>query len=79
LAFLLFFYALWANRKKNLAEKSIFLVILITGTIITYIFPVGTRYHYPFIFTVIIYAAWGIDTLIEILSITGAWFITKKK
>jgi hypothetical protein len=62
LTFLLFFYALWINRKKILTEKSIFLVILITGTIITCIFPVGMRYHYPFIFTIIIYAAWGIDT-----------------
>jgi 4-amino-4-deoxy-L-arabinose transferase-like glycosyltransferase len=65
LTYLLFFYVLWVNRKKIFSVKAIFPVILITGTIITCIFPVGMRYHYPFIFTVIIYAAWGIDTLIE--------------
>jgi hypothetical protein len=61
LAFLFFFYALWKNRREIFTVKSIFLVILIAGTAITCIFPVGMRYHYPFIFTVIIYAAWGID------------------
>jgi 4-amino-4-deoxy-L-arabinose transferase-like glycosyltransferase len=65
LTFLLFFYALWINRKKILSVKAIFLVIFITGTLITCVFPVGMRYHYPFMFTVIIYAAWGLDTLIE--------------
>jgi hypothetical protein len=65
LAVLFFFYTLWINRREILTVKSIFLVILITGTAITCIFPVGMRYHYPFIFSVIIYAAWGIDALIE--------------
>jgi len=66
LAFLLFFYALWTNRKKLFSAKVIFLVIFITGTIITCIFPVGMRYHYPFMFTVIIYAAWGLDSYLEL-------------
>jgi len=65
LAFLFFFYALWTNRKKIVVVKLVFLVILATGTVITCIFPAITRYHYPFMFIVIIYAAWGIDTLIE--------------
>jgi hypothetical protein len=65
LAFLFCFYALWTNRKEILSVKSIFLVIPITGTAITCIFSVLTRYHYPFIFTVTIYAAWGVDTLIQ--------------
>jgi 4-amino-4-deoxy-L-arabinose transferase-like glycosyltransferase len=68
LMLLVFFYALWINRKEILSVKSIFLVILISGTIITCIFPTGPRYHYPFLFPVIIYAAWGIDTLIEKLT-----------
>jgi 4-amino-4-deoxy-L-arabinose transferase-like glycosyltransferase len=67
LAFLCFFYALWKNRREIFTVKSIFLVILITGTAITCLFPVGMRYHYPFIFTVIIYAAWGIDKKFSIL------------
>jgi hypothetical protein len=65
LAFLLFFYSLWINRKKIFTVKSIFLVIFITGTLITCIFPIGMRYHYPFMFTVIIYAAWGLDSYLE--------------
>ncbi|MDR2554026.1 MAG: glycosyltransferase family 39 protein [Fibromonadaceae bacterium] len=65
LAFLLFFYALWINRKKLFSAKAVFPVIFITGTIITCIFPVGMRYHYPFMFTVIIYAAWGLDSYLE--------------
>ena len=70
LTFLLFLYALWINRKKILNVKSIFLVIFISGTFITCIFPVMPRYHYPFMFTVIIYAAWGLDTFIERKKIT---------
>jgi len=62
---LFFFYALWINRKKILNVKSIFLVILISGTFITCIFPVMPRYHYPFMFVIIIYAAWGLDTCLE--------------
>ncbi|GBU24982.1 hypothetical protein R83H12_01620 [Fibrobacteria bacterium R8-3-H12] len=63
LTFLLFFYTLWINRKKLFSVKSIFPIIFITGTIITCIFPVGMRYHYPFMFAVIIYAAWGLSRL----------------
>jgi hypothetical protein len=62
LTILLFFYSLWINRREILNVKSVFLVILITGTIITCFFPAMPRYHYPFIFTVILYAAWGLDT-----------------
>jgi len=65
LTFLLFFYTLWINRKKLFSVKAIFLIIFVTGTIITCLFPVGMRYHYPFMFAVIIYAAYGIDTLIS--------------
>jgi len=59
------FYALYINRKKIFAVKLIFLIILVTGTLVTCIFAIMPRYHYPYIFAVIIYAAWGIDTLIE--------------
>jgi hypothetical protein len=65
LAFLLFFYCMWANRKQFFTTKSVFLVIFVTGTIITCIFTVAIRYHYPFMFAVILYAAYGVDTLLE--------------
>jgi hypothetical protein len=60
---ILFFYALWVNRNKIHNVKLIFLVIFITGNILTFIFPAITRYKYPFIFVIIIYAAWGIDNI----------------
>jgi 4-amino-4-deoxy-L-arabinose transferase-like glycosyltransferase len=65
ITFLFFLYALWINRKKIFNVKSVFLVILISGTFINCIFPVTPRYHYPFMFIIIIYAAWGLDTFIE--------------
>ncbi|MCL1947551.1 MAG: glycosyltransferase family 39 protein [Chitinivibrionia bacterium] len=68
LTFLLFFYSLIINRKEILSVKSVFLVIFIAGTAITCIFPAIPRYHYPYIFPVIIYAAWGIDTKIKIIN-----------
>jgi 4-amino-4-deoxy-L-arabinose transferase-like glycosyltransferase len=63
LTLLLFFYGLWINRREILSVKSIFLVILVSGTVITCIFVASPRYHYPFMFSIIIYAAWGLDTL----------------
>jgi 4-amino-4-deoxy-L-arabinose transferase-like glycosyltransferase len=68
LTFAFFFYSLIINRRKIFSVKSVFLVIFITGTLITCIFVVIPRYHYPFLFPVIIYAAWGIDTFIEKLT-----------
>jgi hypothetical protein len=65
LAFMFFFYAIWLNRKKLFTVKSIFPVIFIAGTLATAIFPVAYRFHYPFMFAVVIYAAWGIDTFME--------------
>ena len=68
LAFLFFFYALWINRKSILSVKSVFIIIFLSGTVISCIVAGDPRYHYPFLFPVIIYAAWGIDTLIEKLT-----------
>ena len=65
LSFIFAFYAAWINRKKLFSVKSIFPAIFIAGTLITCIYPVAFRYHYPFMFTVIIYAAWGVDTLFQ--------------
>jgi hypothetical protein len=61
LTFLLFFYALWKNRKNYFTVKSIFPIIFLTGTFVTCIFIGSPRYHYPFMFAIIIYAAHGLD------------------
>jgi hypothetical protein len=66
LAFLFFFYCIWVNRREIFTVKSVFLIILVVGTFITCCMTHGNqRFHYPFMFTVILYAAYGIDTLIE--------------
>ena len=65
LALLSFFYAGWINRKKLLSVKSIFPVLVVTGTLATCIFAVQMRLHYPYMFAVIIYGASGLDSFIE--------------
>ena len=60
-----FFYALWINRKTLLNVKTIFPVIVVTGTLATCIFAVQMRLHYPYMFAIIIYAACGLDNFIE--------------
>jgi hypothetical protein len=64
ITFLFFFFFLWKNRKEIFTVKSVFLTIFVIGTLITCIFPASPRYHYPFIFVIIIYGAWGVDTLL---------------
>ncbi|MDR3002490.1 MAG: hypothetical protein LBU89_14675 [Fibromonadaceae bacterium] len=65
LTLLFFFYGLWISRKDFFTVKSVFLIIFATGTLITCILNVTPRFHYPFMFVVIIYAAYGINTLVE--------------
>ncbi len=63
--YILFLYSLVTNRKSILTEKGILLLILLLGTGLTCIFAVSPRYHYPFLFAIIIWAAYGVDTYIE--------------
>lgn len=65
LVLLLFFYALIVHRKSLLSEKGILLMILITGTLLTNIFSVSPRYHYPFVFVLVLFAAYGIDGILK--------------
>ncbi|GBU22061.1 hypothetical protein R80B4_01964 [Fibrobacteres bacterium R8-0-B4] len=69
LALLFFLYALYTNRKDILTVKSVFLLIIILGTGATCIIVALPRYHYTFMFSIIIYAAWGIDTLANRLTV----------
>ena len=63
--FLLFFYSLFINRKKIININLVLLFVPLIGTLISAIFPAGTRYHYPFMFVIIIFGAWGVNTWIE--------------
>lgn len=60
---LFFVYALWVKRNDILSVKGIFLVMIFVGTVTTCIFPAATRYHYPFLFSIVIWAAYGVDHL----------------
>lgn len=62
---LLFLVTLIRQRKDIWTEKGIILVVLLLGTLSTCLFSVSPRYHYPFLFAVIIWAAYGFDNLIK--------------
>jgi len=57
--FILFFfcYYVWMNRKKLFKEKNLLLLIPLLGTAVNLIFVITTRYHYPYMFIITIYAA----------------------
>lgn len=60
-----FVYSLIKNRKNIFTPKGWILLILLIGIGITCIFSVSPRYHYPFLFVIIIWAAYGIETFLQ--------------
>ena len=62
---ILCFYALIKKRKEILSEKGILVFLLLIGTAGTCIFAMMPRYHYPFMFVIIIWAAYGIETFLQ--------------
>jgi len=61
---LLFAHFLWKNWRKPTFGKLFLLSILVFGTLITCLFCVSPRYHYPFFFTIVICAAFSLNSLI---------------
>jgi len=59
------FYSFIVNRKEFLSMKSILLLLLIAGTLGTCLFAVSPRYHYPFLFIIVLFAAYGIEQWIS--------------
>lgn len=59
------FYSLIKNRHSIFSNKGWILLILLLGVGITCIFSVSPRYHYPFLFVIIIWAAYGINTFLQ--------------
>lgn len=55
-----FGYYVWINRRRLLAAEQVFLLIPLLGTAMTVAVVVTSRYHYPYLFMIIIYAASGI-------------------
>ena len=60
----LFFVSIWKFKRELLTEKGYVLLILLLGTLITCLFSVSPRYHQPFLFAVVIWAAYGLDNLL---------------
>lgn len=62
--FILFFfvYYLWTERRSLFSRRNIFLLIPFLGTAVTVVFVITSRYHYPYLFVITIYAAAGIWT-----------------
>ena len=56
-----FIYSLFANRKEIFSQKGWLLLILLFGITSTCLFSVSPRYHYPFLFTIVIWAAYGFE------------------
>ena len=62
---LLFIYSLFVYKKEIISEKGLLLLYLILGTGATVLFPVMPRYHYPFMFVITIWAAYGMEYIIN--------------
>ena len=62
---LLFFYYVWTNRHDLLRERNLYLLIPVLGTAVTVLFVITSRYHYPYLFAITIYAAAGLDAFIQ--------------
>ena len=56
---------LYKRKNEILSRKGIILMIVIIGTAITSLFPVMVRFHYPYLFAVTIWAAYGVSLYIK--------------
>ena len=56
---LLFVYYLWTNRRTLIRREHVFLLIPLFGTAVTLLFVITSRYHYPYMFLITVYAAAG--------------------
>ena len=65
LVLLFFLYYLWMNRRNLFRQRNIDLLIPALGTAVTVLFVITSRYHYPYLFVITIYAAAGLDSFIQ--------------
>ena len=61
---LLFIYSLITNKKEVFIKKGTILLSLFLATLATCILVVSSTYHYPYMFSIILWAAYGIDQII---------------
>lgn len=65
LALFFFVYYLWKNRRSLFRMENVFLLIPLLGTAMTIAVVVTSRYHYPFLFMITIYAASAVVGFME--------------
>lgn len=58
---IIFFYTLYRKRKDIFSQKGLFLLIILLGTAGTCLFTVEVRFHYPYLFCLILWAAYGLS------------------
>lgn len=61
----LFLVTVAKKRKEICSAKGILLTVLLLGTCVTCLFHTTSRYHHPFLFVVILWAAYGVDSFLE--------------
>ena len=70
LTLLAFAFSLFVNRRSLLSLKALFVLIPVLTVMGTSLLGTETRYHYPFMFAVIIWGAFGCEKLLEKNNIT---------
>lgn len=65
LVLLFFLYYLWVNRRDLFRKRNVYLLIPLLGTAVTVLFVITSRYHYPYLFAITIYAAAGFDSFVQ--------------
>ena len=57
----IFIVSIIKNRNDLVSDKGYVVLILLLGTMITCVLSVTPRYHYPFMFAIVIWAAYALD------------------
>lgn len=60
-----FFITLYKCRDSIFTKKGLFLIILFLGTAGTCLFTVEVRFHYPYVFCIILWTAFGVSKYID--------------
>lgn len=61
----MFVYSVIVNFHQLFSSKGVIFLVWLLGTLSTCLFPVAPRYHYPFLFVMVILAAYGMDTYLK--------------
>lgn len=62
---LLFIISLFINRRKIISERGVILIITALAFGYSMVSIAELRFHYTFIFVIVLWAAYGVETLLE--------------